>query len=236
MTSRSGDRPSVAGEEVALIPNVPFSLVSIRARSESERDNAVEELRRLGLVVRRLHHQDGRFFCAVQSFDEAWVRRRLDDSGLKWECFSRDLLFPMLQSIFEDPVGEVAHRMVALLLGSSSSRDLTLAAPPPTRSTGEREVDGDAAAVYKRARKKLLIGALADGYPTYDDLHLLFSTELNRNLANYAGPGPLPHVLDHVVEKAEAQGWVDELVEGAARGNPGNPQLRQLRNSWQGNS
>ncbi len=41
-------------------------------------------------------------------------------------------------------------------------------------------------------------------------------------------PGPLLQVVQKVVEGVEAEGWIDELVVGAAKHNPGNLQLGRL--------
>jgi Effector-associated domain 1/Trypsin-like peptidase domain len=77
-------------------------------------------------------------------------------------------------------------------------------------------------------QKAQLIAALSAAYPDYLSLAFMFGTELERNLPEYAAPGPLPMVLFQVIGHAEAQGWTDQLVTGAELGNPGNPQLRQL--------
>ncbi len=84
--------------------------------------------------------------------------------------------------------------------------------------------------------KKLLIDALADAYRTYDDLAVLFSAAFGRNLAIYAPPGPLLQVVKKVIDGVEAEGWIDELVVGAAEHNPCNPQLGRLVNLREGDT
>ena len=77
-------------------------------------------------------------------------------------------------------------------------------------------------------QKKLLIEALTAAYPSYQQLAYMLELELDRNLATSSADGPLPQVILAVIRQAEAQGWTDQLVTGAALGNPGNPQLRDL--------
>jgi hypothetical protein len=83
-------------------------------------------------------------------------------------------------------------------------------------------------AALSGGQKALLIEALTAAYPDYDSLDMLFGLHLDRPLANYAAEGPLRQVVFKVIKAAEAQGWTDQLITGAALGNPGNPQLREL--------
>lgn len=57
-------------------------------------------------------------------------------------------------------------------------------------------------------QRKLLIEALAKAYPNYRRLAMMFGTEMDRSLADYAAEGPMPTVLFDVIIQAEAEGWV----------------------------
>jgi hypothetical protein len=67
--------------------------------------------------------------------------------------------------------------------------------------------------------------ALVSAFPNADALALMLRYRCDRSLANITAPGPLPIVVLHVIESAEAEGWAAELIVGARESNPGNADL-----------
>ncbi len=70
--------------------------------------------------------------------------------------------------------------------------------------------------------------ALLNGYPSTADLRLLISYALHENLEIIAPGGSLAEKVHSLVVWAISQGKVQELVNGALKRNPGNPQLRRF--------
>lgn len=67
--------------------------------------------------------------------------------------------------------------------------------------------------------------ALCDAYRQIKDLEMMVKLCLDQNLAEISAPADLRQTAFNLVEWAEEQGHLDELVDCARRGNPGNPQL-----------
>src|SRR4051794_8625659 len=74
-------------------------------------------------------------------------------------------------------------------------------------------------------QRQQLHAALQSAYPDMDRLALMLSIRCDRRLADISAPGPLPIVVLHVIEAAQAEGWLGELIAGARESNPGNANL-----------
>jgi Effector-associated domain 1/TIR domain len=68
--------------------------------------------------------------------------------------------------------------------------------------------------------------ALQRAFPSRDKLKLLVNEEFNEKLDEIVGDGPLPTIVGELIDFAEAEGRLVELVRAAIRRNPGNPKLR----------
>ncbi|MEM7125624.1 MAG: SUMF1/EgtB/PvdO family nonheme iron enzyme [Chloroflexota bacterium] len=74
-------------------------------------------------------------------------------------------------------------------------------------------------------QRELLFKALLSAYPGYDQLARMVSFELDEKVDQIAGSGPLNDVSFKLIEWAEAQGKLKELIAGAINQNAGNQQL-----------
>jgi class 3 adenylate cyclase len=73
-----------------------------------------------------------------------------------------------------------------------------------------------------------LARALLSAFPSQSDLQRMLAYGLDRNLVEIAAPGNLTHVVFELVQKAQAGGWLMDLVKAAREANPGNPLLKEL--------
>lgn len=73
-----------------------------------------------------------------------------------------------------------------------------------------------------------LQNALMSAFRTYEQLQMLMRTQLNIPLAQIAPPGPLPNVAFQIIEWAEANDRVEDLISGAIKRVPNNPELRRF--------
>ncbi|MBW4599846.1 MAG: toll/interleukin-1 receptor domain-containing protein [Calothrix sp. FI2-JRJ7] len=75
-------------------------------------------------------------------------------------------------------------------------------------------------------RKELQL-ALIDAFPDIASLERMLAYELEgKNLRAIAGEGSLQNIVFELIKKANAQGWVKELIDAACRENPGNQLLK----------
>jgi hypothetical protein len=79
---------------------------------------------------------------------------------------------------------------------------------------------------FTAKQRKSFVGALAAAFPSYPALNQMLQLELNQPLANVAAPGAQPEVALAVINWAEAEGCLDELVAGALGTRPRNPKLK----------
>lgn len=80
--------------------------------------------------------------------------------------------------------------------------------------------------------RRALQEALLSAFPTYKDLELMIGLQLDGNLGQIVESGPLNQVVYRLIKKAEAGGWVAELLASARRANPGNPDLKAFEKSF----
>ncbi|MBE9209704.1 CHAT domain-containing protein [Nostoc sp. LEGE 06077] len=76
-------------------------------------------------------------------------------------------------------------------------------------------------------RKELQL-ALIDAFPTLASLEQMLAFELDKNLRVIAGEGSLQDIVFKLIQTANSQGWVEDLVRAACDSNPGNPPLRAI--------
>lgn len=76
-------------------------------------------------------------------------------------------------------------------------------------------------------RKELQLALIA-AFPNTASLEQMLSFELDKNLRAIAGEGSLQDIVFKLIQTAEAQGWVEDLVRAACDSNPGNPRLSAI--------
>ena len=78
-----------------------------------------------------------------------------------------------------------------------------------------------------------LVNALIAAFPEEEDLALMVKRALKTKLNLITkGNSGYETTVDRVVEWAKSQGKLPELVEGALKRNPGNPQMKALAKLW----
>ena len=75
-------------------------------------------------------------------------------------------------------------------------------------------------------QRKILQNALTDAFPNKSSLEQMLWFQLSKNLNTIAGEGNLNDIVFELIQTAEADGWVDELIYAARKANPGSPSLK----------
>lgn len=75
---------------------------------------------------------------------------------------------------------------------------------------------------------KQLSLALIDAFPNTISLTRMLLFELDKNLKVIAGEGSLQDIILELIQTANSQGWVEDLVRAARDDNPGNPKLNAI--------
>jgi Effector-associated domain 1/TIR domain/CHAT domain len=130
--------------------------------------------------------------------------------------------------LIKKPVGSGAAIFVTPNSQPITSNTLELketepALTTPTTREVNMELSGD--------RIKQLREALQGAFPSRDKLKLLVNEEFNEKFDEIVGDGPLPKIVGELIDFAEAEGRLVELVSAAIRRNPGNPKLRLFAQS-----
>jgi hypothetical protein len=84
-------------------------------------------------------------------------------------------------------------------------------------------------------RKKLRQGLLS-AYPSIPKLKMMVDDELGHNLDAIAGGNNLQEVVFDLINTAESQGWLEDLIRAAIESNPGNPDLQVIAEELSSNS
>jgi len=77
-------------------------------------------------------------------------------------------------------------------------------------------------------QRKKLANALIDAFPNPASLEQMLSFELEKSLRAIAGEGSLQDIVFRLIQVADSQGWVEDLVRGALESNSGNTTLRDV--------
>jgi len=77
-------------------------------------------------------------------------------------------------------------------------------------------------------QRKELQKALVDAFPTKSSLEQMLSFELDRNLEAIAGERNLQEIVFKIIQTAEAEEWIEDLIRAAHRTNPRNPKLKAI--------
>ncbi len=78
------------------------------------------------------------------------------------------------------------------------------------------------------SQRQQLQDALINAFPTPTSLEQMLSFGLNKNLREIAGEGNLHDIVFKLIQAAEAQGWVENLVRAACSTNSGNSCLKVI--------
>ncbi|MFK8101875.1 MAG: effector-associated domain EAD1-containing protein [Saprospiraceae bacterium] len=73
--------------------------------------------------------------------------------------------------------------------------------------------------------------ALIAAFPSYDAQKRMLRFQLNKRLEEIVGTGALKKITFDLIETAETEGWLYELLQGARKQNTGNPQLIEFEQS-----
>ena len=82
------------------------------------------------------------------------------------------------------------------------------------------------------SQRKQFQEALMDAFPSKSLLEQMLSFELDKNLDVIASGGNLSQIVFELITKAEAQNWVEDLINAARRANPGNNSLKVVAQSF----
>ena len=77
-------------------------------------------------------------------------------------------------------------------------------------------------------QREKLQSALISAFPDKASLDQMLSNQLNKNLDVIAGGENLKSIVFNLIKKAEAEGWVEKLIDAACKSNPGNPKLKTI--------
>ncbi len=79
-------------------------------------------------------------------------------------------------------------------------------------------------------QRKQLQEALIDAFPDKASLERMLSFELEKNLDIIASEGNLSQKVFELIKIAQAENWVEDLIDGARRANPGSQKLKDVAN------
>ena len=145
----------------------------------------------------------------VQSPALAMARRALAILEQKAAGYT-SLAMPLdLQIALEDK-----RREVAQMEGASNSTS-----QPQRSSTTSRSVR------LNHQQQAAFEDALLSAFPSKSALTQMLRYQLGKNLEAIAGGDSLKTVVFNLIETAQAQGWIEDLIVGARKENPGNPNL-----------
>lgn len=74
-------------------------------------------------------------------------------------------------------------------------------------------------------QRKQLQSVLIDAFPNTASLEQMLSFELDKNLEVITSEGNLQDIIFTLIQTANSQGWVEDLICAAQKSNPGNPLL-----------
>ncbi len=77
------------------------------------------------------------------------------------------------------------------------------------------------------SQRQQLQEALMDAFPDKASLEQMLSFELDKNLNVIASEGNLEQIVFQLIKKAEAENWIEDLINGAQRANPGSQRLNR---------
>ncbi len=79
-----------------------------------------------------------------------------------------------------------------------------------------------------RQQLKQLQNALINAFPSKSSLERLLYFELEKNLNEITRESDLQEIVFKLIQTAESQGWLEDLVYAARKENPGNPLLQAI--------
>jgi Effector-associated domain 1 len=77
-------------------------------------------------------------------------------------------------------------------------------------------------------QRKQLKDAIIDAFPNNAKLEQMFFYELDKNLNTIAGEGCLEDIVFKIIQTAEVQGWMKDLINAAQNSNKNNLKLKNI--------
>ena len=77
-------------------------------------------------------------------------------------------------------------------------------------------------------QRQTLQEALINAFPSKSSLEQMLSFQLNKSLDTFAGGDNLQVIVFNIIKIAEAEDWVENLIEAARKSNPGNKLLKDI--------
>ncbi|MEB3219209.1 MAG: effector-associated domain EAD1-containing protein [Nostocales cyanobacterium 94392] len=77
-------------------------------------------------------------------------------------------------------------------------------------------------------QRKELQDALIDAFPNTSSLEQMLTFGLDKNLRAIAGEGSLKEIVFKLIQAANSQGWIKDLLSAATNSNSGNARLRSI--------
>lgn len=78
------------------------------------------------------------------------------------------------------------------------------------------------------SQRKEFQDALINAFPNTTSLEQMLTFELDKNLRAIAGEGSLQEIVFKLIQAANSQGWVRDLLGAATNSNSGNPRLQSI--------
>ncbi|MCW5319486.1 hypothetical protein GTQ43_39840 [Nostoc sp. KVJ3] len=85
---------------------------------------------------------------------------------------------------------------------------------------------------FSGQQRRQLKEALISAFPTRSSLEQMLSLELEKNLEAIAGGSNLQDIVFRLIQMAEAEGWLNDLIHAAQNYNPGNQALRDFTEAY----
>lgn len=117
---------------------------------------------------------------------------------------------------FDVDMGRLIKRLDAIIGGPGAGQ--------PVRRLGRLRLNG--------AQREQLQQALKMAFPQPSQLERMLESKLDMPLNEFAGTGPYPEVLFHLIKGINAQGKVEELLSKALEASDFSPELQELADQW----
>jgi hypothetical protein len=153
--------------------------------------------------------------------DEDGTTEFLDTAIKSWTRDGVDAVFHPWRRIGELEAARDRAAFVARVfeLGGELNGNPPADVPAPPPPTARQDLDKD--------QFLALLTALNQAFPNYDELQLMLRAHVGKRLTDITPADKLSFVVLDVIQAAEAQGWLGDLIAGARAAAPGSVVLQE---------